>query len=122
MVVFDSEYIFKGISIRSGKWRRHGWKTSSGRWGAGTCSRDLLQLRWVPSHRNSEGNEAADALAGRGREQHPNHLLPSSKRPRVTEWDTLGLESMMETDDLRVRSDADSGGSGLIQQHSKSRR
>ena len=30
VVVLNSEYIFKGITIWSDKWRRHGWKTSSG--------------------------------------------------------------------------------------------
>ena len=43
---------------------------------------------------NVEGNEAADELAGHGMELHSNNLL--------TKWDVLGLEPMMEIDDLRV--------------------
>jgi hypothetical protein len=52
------------------------------------------------------GNEAADALAERGRQLHPNNLLPLSKRRRVAEWDELGLEPMVETEPL---SDPDTG-------------
>ena len=59
-----------------------------------------------------EGNEAADELVGQGREQHPNNLLLLSKHRQVTDWDALGLEAMMETDDLRVSSYVDSGGGG----------
>ena len=57
-----------------------------------------------------EGNEEADELAGRGREQHPNTLLPLSKRRRVVECDLLGLEPMLESNDLRATSNVDSGG------------
>ena len=59
-----------------------------------------VRLRWVPSHLAVPGNEAADALAERGRELHPNNLLPLSKRRRVAEWDELGLEPMVETEPL----------------------
>ena len=34
VIVLDSEYVFKGIMLWSDKWRRHGWKTSSGEVGA----------------------------------------------------------------------------------------
>ena len=73
VVVLDSEYVYKGITQRSEKWRRHGWRTSSGDVG----HRDLwehilwlregvgnqLQLRWAPSHLKVPGNEGADELA-----------------------------------------------------------
>ena len=84
VVVLDSEYVFRGITVWSDKWRRHGWKMSSGEvgyrdlWELILCLREsaggLLHLRWVPSHLNVEGNEAADELAGQGREQHPKDL------------------------------------------------
>ena len=60
----------------------------------------------------SMGNEEADELAGQGREKHPNNLLPQTKRRRVVEWDALGLGRMLESEDLRVTSDVDSGGGG----------
>ena len=119
MVVLDSEYVFKGIMQWSDKWRRHNWRTSSGevghrdlwehilwlREGAG----DLLQLRWVPSHLNVPGNDAANELAEQGRCLHPNNLVPLSKRRRVTEWDALGLEPMQESREQCTTSDVDSG-------------
>ena len=74
---------------------------------------EQLQVRWVPSHLDVEGNEAADELAGKGREMHPNNLLPLSKRRRVTEWDALGLEPMAETSDLEAGPEVDSGGGGV---------
>ena len=91
VVVLDSEYVCKGITIWSDKWRRHGWKTSSGEVGhrdlglvgahpvAARGSKRPLQLRWVPPHLN------VDEFACQGREQHPNKLLPLSKHWRVTE-------------------------------------
>ena len=110
VVVLDSEYVFKGITQWSDKWRRHGWRTSSGEvghrdlWGQILWLReeagDLLQVRWVPSHLGAKGNEGTDVLAEKGREMHPNNLLPLSKRPRVEEWQQLGLETMPESSAL----------------------
>ena len=120
VVVVDSEYIFKAITVWTDKWKRHGWRTSSGEvghrdllehidWLRGQAG-DKLQVRWVPSHLGVAGNEAADELAGQGRELHPYNLLPLSKRRRVTEWDALGLEPMAEVSDRDLGSEVDSGG------------
>ena len=120
VVVVDSEYIFKAITVWTDKWKRHGWRTSSGEvghrdlwehidWLRGEAG-DKLQVRWVPSHLGVAGNEAADELAGQGRELHPYNLLPLSKRRRVTEWDALGLEPMAEVSDRDLGSEVDSGG------------
>ena len=120
VIVLDSECVFKGITIWTEKWKRHGWRTSTGEVGhrdlweqidlLRRMGREQLQVRWVPSHLDVEGNEAADELAGKDRELHPNNLLPLSKRRRVTEWDALGLEPMAETSDLEAGPAVDSGG------------
>ena len=58
VVVVDSEYIFKAITMWTEKWKRHGWRTSSGEvghrdlwehidWLRGEAG-DKLQVRWVP--------------------------------------------------------------------------
>ena len=116
VVVLDSEYVYKGVVEWSPKWRRHAWRCSTGEvghrdlWEAILWLRESaggdVRLRWVPSHLAVPGNEAADALAERGRELHLNNLLPLSKRRRVAEWDELGLEPMVETEPL---SDPDTG-------------
>ena len=123
VVVLDSEYVFKGITQWSEKWRRHGWKTSLGEvdhrdlweqilWLRGEAG-DLLQVQWVPSHLGAKGNEGADVLAEKGREMHPNNLLPLSKR--VEEWVQLGLEPMPEVSASEASSDVDSGGSAFAE-------
>ena len=120
VVVVDSKYVFKAITVWTEKWKRHGWRTSSGEvghrdlwehidWLRGEAG-DKLQVRWVPSHLGVTGNEAADELAGQGRELHAYNLLPFCKRRRVTEWDALGLEPMAEVSDLDLGSEGDSGG------------
>ena len=104
-VVMDSEYAFKGIMEWSPKWRRHGWRTSSGEvghrdlWETILWEReragDELQIHWIPSHLGVQGNEEADALAEAGRMSHPNNDRPVAKRPRIEPmWEDLGLEEM----------------------------
>ena len=53
----------------------------------------MVQLKWVPSHLDVEGNEAADALAHKGRRRSG-----------------MGLELMAESDDREVGSEVDSMG------------
>ena len=61
---------------------------------------------------NVEGNEGADALANQGRQLHRNNLLPLSQRPRVTEWEALGLEPMPDGKETALGSEVYSGGGG----------
>ena len=68
---------------------------------------DLLQLRWVPSHLNVEGNEEAGEVANQGRELHPNSVLPLSKRRRVAEWEALGLQPVLDSEQAREGSSVD---------------
>ena len=74
--------------------------------GRASCARAV-----VPLHLDARGEEAADAPALLGRQRHPNKLVLLSKRRRVTEWDSLGLDPMEESPSLLTSGD-DSGGSG----------
>ena len=75
----------------SAKWRR--WCTSTGEVGHKDLWEPILwlweqagalvQLHWVPSHFNMQGNKGADALARVGGKGHPNN--PLSKRRREEE-------------------------------------
>ena len=60
----------------------------------------------MPSHLGVKSNEKADE----GRLQHPNNLLPLSKRRWVSEWDELCLEPRAESEGQQVTSNVDSGG------------
>ena len=67
LVVLDSGYVYEGITVRSEKWTRHGWRTASGEVGHRDLREDMLwlregaggklQLRWVPSHLNVPGSD-----------------------------------------------------------------
>ena len=115
VIVLDSEYVFKGITQWSYKWRRHGWRNSSGEVGHRDLWEQILWLResagtmvqfwWVPLHLKVPRNDGTDELAMQGRLLHPNNLLPLSKR-----WEELGLVPMPELGELEVGLDADSGG------------
>ena len=107
VLVIDTEYVYKGITLWSPKWRRHNWRTSSGEvdhrdlWEAILWERERagndFQLHWVPSHLGVEGNSGADALAETGRTQHPDNQQSLPKRRRVEPmWEELGLEEMSD--------------------------
>ena len=115
----DSEYVFKGIMEWSPKWRRHGWRTSSGEvghrdlWETILWEReragDELQIHWIPSHLGVQGNDEADALAEAGRLSHPDNDRPMAKRPRVEPmWEDLGLEEMSSEVSSSERSESSS--------------
>ena len=101
------------------KWRRHGWRTSSGEvghrdlWEAILWEReragDELQIHWIPSHLGVRGNDEADALAEAGRLSHPDNDRPMAKRPRVEPmWEDLGLEEMSSEVSSSERSESSS--------------
>ena len=105
IVVLDSEYVFKGITQWSSKWRRHQWRVSGREvehkelWMAVLAERELagdgLQVRWVLSHLGVAGNEEADKMAEQGRLQHPYNEDSLPKRRRLEQqWEELGLEEM----------------------------
>ena len=100
LVVLDSEYVFRGITKWSVKWRRHDWRTASGEvghrdpWEQILWEReragDQVQVRWIPSHPGVPGNHGADALAAEGRRQHPNNSRALPKRRHQHPWDDRG--------------------------------
>ena len=107
VLVIDTEYVYKGITLWSPKWRRHNWCTPSGEvehrdlWETILWEReragDEFQLHWVPSHLGMEGNSGADVLAETGRAQHPDNQQSLPKRRRVEPmWEELGLEEMSD--------------------------
>ena len=116
LVVMDSEYIFKGITDWSVKWRRHSWRTASGEVGHRDLWEQILlereragesvQLRWIPSHLGVPGNQGADALAEAGRQQHPNNGSALQKREEMS---STGERSGSEVDSGASSSDPTSG-------------
>ena len=84
-----------------------GWRTASGEVGHRDLWDHILwlrggegglqQLRWVPAHVNVPEHEAADELAEKGTDLHPNNLLPLLRRRRAMECDASGLGPMRES-------------------------
>ena len=118
LVVLIYEYVFRGITKWSAKWRHHDWRTASGEVGHRDLWEQILrewerageqvQLRWNPSPSGVSGNHGADALAEQGRGQHPNNFRAIPKRHRQQQWENLGLEEM-ESVEERSESYVDSG-------------
>ena len=92
VVVLDSDYVFKGITEWSSKWRRHGWRAKCkeiGHWDLWELIWDLRQqvgpqvkVLWTPSHLNVPGNDSADGLAEWGRLQHVQHKNDGQRNHR----------------------------------------
>jgi ribonuclease HI len=75
----DSTYVMQGLTTWLPGWKRRGWKTADNKpvknqdlWQQldAACQRHTIDWRWVKGHAGDAGNEAADALANRGLDQH----------------------------------------------------
>ena len=75
---------------------------------------DTLSFQWVPLHLDIHGNEEADALAEKGRLQHPYNfsVVPGpGLRLSVEGLREIGLEAMDSGESEGRGSSVDSGGS-----------
>ena len=105
VVVLDSEYVYKGITERSLKWHRHGWRVKNREVGHKDLWEQIfllrreagssLQLVWMPSHMQVVGNDRADALAEEGRLQHRHNKKQRLEEPKPPPlWEVVGLQPM----------------------------
>jgi ribonuclease HI len=78
LVHTDSAYVRNGITSWLHSWKRRGWRTADKKpvknvdlWQRldEVASRYEVEWRWVRGHSGDEGNERADALARRGRDE-----------------------------------------------------
>ena len=88
-IITDSRYVFAGLRERYRRWRRRGWRTSSGRT---VLHRQLWQtlarlveerdvdIRWVPGHAGHAENELADELARRAAKRLRNRIHRAQKK------------------------------------------
>lgn len=74
----DSQYVRKGITSWIKGWKRNGWKTASRKpvknqelWIRldELTRKHSIQWKWIKGHSGNDGNERADTLANRGREE-----------------------------------------------------
>lgn len=74
----DSKYIVQGITGWIKGWKKNGWKTAQGDqvknqdlWQIidALCSKHRVTWKWVRGHSGNRGNEIADALAVKGKEE-----------------------------------------------------
>ena len=74
----DSQYVRKGITEWLSKWKNNNWRTSNKKPVANQelwqeldsmVSRHLVNWEWVKGHAGDSGNEKADELAVRGRDE-----------------------------------------------------
>ena len=94
-VIFgDSTYVLHGVAGKAYTWRRLQWYLPTGPvpnsdlWEALLLVIDMAQhmIRWAwsPSHQGILGNERADALAEKGREDHPLPRYPSPDKQDIS--------------------------------------
>ena len=72
VIVTDSEYVYKGVSNRTHKWRKNRWLTpqspveNTDLWVNLLVSLDMctatIEWLWSPSHAGIEGNERPSTL------------------------------------------------------------
>lgn len=74
----DSKYLINGITIWIRGWKKNGWITQNGEavknrelWQKleDLCAKHRISWQWVRGHSGNEGNEIADALAVKGKEE-----------------------------------------------------
>lgn len=75
----DSKYVMQGLTEWLPGWKKRGWKTADRKpvknqdlWLRldAAAARHDMHWRWVKGHAGDEGNEAADALANQGLDEH----------------------------------------------------
>jgi ribonuclease HI len=86
----DSNYLKQGLTEWLPKWRRTGWRTADKKavknqdlWERldAAAKRHKIVWRWVKGHSGDPGNEAADALANEGLEEHANRPVARAPVP-----------------------------------------
>ena len=94
-VIFgDSTYVLDGVAGKAYSWRRMQWCLTTGPvpnsdlWEALLLAidstRHVIRWAWSPSHQGIPGNERADALAEKGRQDHPLLIYPSPNKQDVS--------------------------------------
>lgn len=82
----DSKYLINGITMWVRGWKRNGWLTQSGEavknqqlWQEldRLCGIHRIKWEWVRGHSGNRGNEIADALAVKGKEEEKEKIRQS---------------------------------------------
>jgi len=82
----DSKYVLKDITIWIRGWKKNGWVTRNGEsvknrelWEEldNLCKKHLVNWQWVRGHSGNRGNEIADQLAVRGKEEEKEKIRQS---------------------------------------------
>jgi len=85
----DSKYLINGITMWIRGWKKSGWITKNGEpvknrelWEAldDLCKRHRVRWEWVRGHSGNRGNEIADALAVKGKEEEKERIRLSLSR------------------------------------------